>query len=130
MIPNNVKWYPMVPCQPKWYRMVPNCTEWGQLTQKVCGLVKWRLEIKEKSKLRQNLQFCPPLSDFTHLVVPRTCLFCCSNLNQNPIFSVDLETKCRRAPSSHKVCCKLQMFTIFKSVFCLSQQVLQFEFSS
>ena len=53
----------MVPNGDKWYQMVPN----------VCGLGKWQLEIKEKSKLRQILQFCPPLSDFTHLVVPRTC---------------------------------------------------------
>ena len=45
--------------------MVPN----------VFGLGKWRLEIKEKSKSRQILQFCPPLSYFTHLVVPRTCFF-------------------------------------------------------
>ena len=37
------------------------------------GLGKWRLEIKEKSKSRQILQFCPPLSYFTHPVVPRTC---------------------------------------------------------
>ena len=33
----------------------------------VCGLGKWQK--KEKSKLRQILQFWPPLSDFTHLVV-------------------------------------------------------------
>ena len=45
----------------------------NEMVPNVCGLVKWRLEIKEKSKLRQILQFCPPLSDFTHLVVPRTC---------------------------------------------------------
>ena len=54
----------MVTTGKEWYRMVTNA----------CGLGKWELEIKEKSKLRQILQFCPPLSDFTHLVVPRACL--------------------------------------------------------
>ena len=48
--------------------MVPNGIKWF-------GLGKWQLEKKEKSKLRQILQFSPPLSDFTHLAVPRTCFF-------------------------------------------------------
>ena len=52
--------------------MVTNGNEWYQMVPNVCGLGKWQLEKQEKSKLRQILQFCPPLSDFTHLVVPRT----------------------------------------------------------
>ena len=27
---------------------------------------------KEEKQIKANFQFCPPLSDFTHLVVPRT----------------------------------------------------------
>ena len=79
--------------------MVPN----------VCGLVKWQLEIKKKSKLRQILQFCPPLSDFTHLVVPRTCfstsdfLFC---LECFPNLTTGLSDEGRGQvePSTHKHC--------------------------
>ena len=55
--------------------MVTTGNEWYQMVPNVCGLGKWQLEKKEKSKLRQILQFCPPLSDFTHLVVPRTCFY-------------------------------------------------------
>ena len=46
--------------------MVTNGTNWWKVVPNVFGLVK---KIKEKSKLRQILQFCPPLSDFTHLVL-------------------------------------------------------------
>ena len=55
--------------------MVTTGNEWYQMVPNVWGLGKWQLKKKEKSKLRQILQFCPPLSDFTHLVVPRTCYY-------------------------------------------------------
>ena len=36
----------------------------------MCGLVKWQLDTKQISKSKLILQY---LSEFTHLVVPRTC---------------------------------------------------------
>ena len=72
MVPNNTEWYWMVRNGTERYQMVPNGTKWWQMVPIVSGLIKWRLEIQEKSKLRQILQFCSTLSEFTHLVVPRT----------------------------------------------------------
>ena len=76
MATNGTKWYLMVPNNTEWYWMVRNGTKWYRIVTNgtnACGLVKWRLEIKKKRKLRLILQFCPSLSEFTHLVVPRAC---------------------------------------------------------
>ena len=83
--------------------MVPNA----------CGLVKWRLEIKEKSKLRQILQFGPPLSDFTHLVVPCTCFYkYLPFMSPVPVF--DYHMKHNVGMERDKVCGNPTFFVITK----------------
>ena len=57
----------MVPDVTRWRQMAPDGTKWYQMVTNVCDLVKWRLEIKWRSKLRLYDQFFNDLNFYTPL---------------------------------------------------------------
>ena len=61
MVANGTQWHKMVLNGIDCYRMLPKVDEWYKM-------------VTNGTKLRLFLLFCPLLSEFMHLEVPRTCL--------------------------------------------------------